>query len=196
MKNLNQNEINLKIHKYKELNNEIDNNKFQLMQKFNIKNILWQSNWSLNNFNSYLMALKAFNFNNSKQRNINNNGNNLNNLNIILNDTYSGLQKDGFICLNTHQVIQQWIETLEECKNSEYLINEIKLMENSLQNTLFNIKLTQTLSNKTKFQIKSAYDYYHVLNSILNRLTIKYSNFMNEKNNLYNFSNLQLVVDE
>jgi hypothetical protein len=73
----------------------------ELKEKLNVNNIYWQSSWSLNNFNSYLLALKSLKFNKNS---------NFTNLSIILTDNYSGLQKDGFICLNCHQVIQEWFE--------------------------------------------------------------------------------------
>ena len=85
----------------RKLNDEILRNKIELKDKLKINNIYWQSNWSLNNFNSYLLALKSLKLDKIS---------NFINLSIILTDNYSGLQKDGFVCLNCHQVIQQWFE--------------------------------------------------------------------------------------
>ncbi len=99
MDNLSENEIETRINRYKQLNSQIEINKAELIDKLRLKNIYWQSNWSLSNFNSYLIALKTLNLNE-----------NFVDLSIILTDNYSGLQKDGFICLNCHQVIQQWLE--------------------------------------------------------------------------------------
>lgn len=90
-----------RLNRAKELNDEILKNKLELKARFGINDIHWQSNWSLNNFNSYLLAMKSLNMNKSL---------NFIDLSIILTDnTYSGLQKDGLICLNCHQVIQQWL---------------------------------------------------------------------------------------
>ncbi len=72
-------------------------------------------------------------------------------------------------------------------------------MENHLQNILFNIKLNESLFDKedNKFQIRSASSYYQILNIILNKF-VSNSNqlkFVQDEYN-YNFSNLQLVIDE
>jgi hypothetical protein len=84
-------------------------------------------------------------------------------------------------------------------KQKQFLIKEIKIMENHLQNILFNIKLNESLFDKedNKFQIRSASSYYQILNIILNKF-VSNSNqlkFVQDEYN-YNFSNLQLVIDE
>ena len=101
MKSLNREEIETQLNRAKELDKKILINKMALRDKFKLNDIYWQSNWSLNNFNSYLIALKTLNIDKRIK---------FDDLNIILTDNYSGLQQDGFICLNCHQVIQQWLE--------------------------------------------------------------------------------------
>jgi hypothetical protein len=69
-------------------------------------------------------------------------------------------------------------------------------MELNLQNVLFGIKLNDSLFNKNNISTTPAFSYYKTLNIILNKFVSSENSFNKDYSRKYNFSNLQLTIDE
>lgn len=84
------------------MHEQLSVNKQALIKKWKLKDIIFQSNWSLKHFNLYLLALNNLNFTMDAK---------FEGFTIVLtNNSFPGLRKNGFIHLNCGQVYQQWLD--------------------------------------------------------------------------------------
>ena len=110
----NREKLNKKIIDYNQLCIKINENKIKLIDKWKLNDIDWKSNWSLSSYNSYLIALLSINLHNTNSNNNNNDYSNIFNhfhgLNLLLTNNFTGLNRNGYICIKVDLVIEQWIE--------------------------------------------------------------------------------------
>ena len=82
---------------------QLNENKNKLIKKWKLKNIVFKSNWSLKNFNSYLSALNNFTLNQNTH---------FEGFTLVLTNHVAGLRKNGDIHLNCGQVYEEWLNVI------------------------------------------------------------------------------------
>lgn len=183
---LNQNKtlIESKLLETKEMEEQIEKNKNYIIKKWALKDIIFNSNWSPRNFNSYLLSIKSFSDYIGDT--------NFEDLILVLTNDTNGLKKNGEIHLNCERTYEEWFNILAKSKKQSVLLNENKLMEKNLSKLLRHIKICDNLY-MSSFQINDASYYNKLLNIVLNNLTQKIKSdcaFVESSE----FSNLQLTV--
>ena len=93
--------IEAKLREAQLIQEQLNENRLALIKKWKLKDILFQSNWSLKTFNLYLLTLNNLNFTTDAH---------FEGFTIVLTDnSVPGLRKNGSIHLNCGQVYEQWL---------------------------------------------------------------------------------------
>lgn len=79
---------------------KIQTNKNYIIKKWNLKDIIFKSNWSPKHFNSYLLGIKNFSVYLSDAK--------FEEHTLVLTNDTSGLKKNGQIHLNCERTYEEW----------------------------------------------------------------------------------------
>lgn len=180
--------IKSKLEETMQLNKQLEANKNILIKKWRLHDIKFKTNWSLKNFNSYMLGLLNYKVKREFEG-----------LTLVLtNSMMHGLQKNGQIYLNCDQVFEEWLNILKTSRKEFKLLKGIAEMEVELSRLLKKIRIGDNLDqiymaniDNDRSIITSAAYYSNMLEHILKNLTAdSNADVLNEPS----FSHLQMTL--
>lgn len=180
--------IKSKLEETMQLNEQLEANKNILIKKWRLHDIKFKTNWSLKNFNSYMLGLLNYKVKREFEG-----------LTLVLtNSMMHGLQKNGQIYLNCDQVYEEWLNILKTSRKEFKLLKRIAEMEVELSRLLKQIRIGDNqdqiymanIDNDRSIITSAAY-YSNMLEHILKILTAdSNADVLNEPS----FSHLQMTL--